>query len=281
MPTEIDRTIAEMLELVDAEGWAEQHLAASPEFRTTFGTCVRRYGSAVAIITRHADIPALNRVFGLGVREALTPKALDGIIPDFREEGVKRLVVHWSPLSLPADGSAWLLAREFVPLRRMTKLYRRTETELEAPTSLRIIQIDGADANAYQRVVAPANELSPELAPHVRATLGQPGWRHYLAMDGARPVAGAALFVREQVAWCAASGTQPEHRGRGAQSALLARRVRDAAIMGCEWIVAESLEETDTEGNPSYRNMRRLGFEVAYFRSSYLLTFAPAGTATS
>jgi hypothetical protein len=37
--------------------------------------------------------------------------------------------------------------------------------------------------------------------------------------------------------------------------------------------VAETLEETATEGNPSLRNMRRLGFDAAYTRASYLLTF--------
>jgi hypothetical protein len=273
---------AELIERTEAEGWAERHLAVSPEFQTRFGTSVRRYGSAVALVTRHADIPALNRVFALGLKEPLTVDTLDRIVADFREAGVRRIVVHWSPMSVPSEAPAWLTERGFHALRRMAMLLRRTECAPTPPTALGIVEVDDSAAEVYEQIVAPGNGLPVDFAPHVRSTLGDTAWRHYLAFDGERPVAGAALFARGNVAWCAGSATLPSDQRRGAQSALLARRVRDAALMGCEWIVAETLEETETEGNPSYRNMRRVGFDLAYLRASYLLTLgANPGDATS
>jgi hypothetical protein len=51
---------------------------------------------------------------------------------------------------------------------------------------------------------------------------------------------------------------------------MLAARVREAAEQGCEVVTCETAEETTERPNPSFRNMRRMGFEVAYFRPNYL-----------
>jgi hypothetical protein len=74
------RDLARMAEIIEAEGWAQRHLAVSPAFRERFGTEVLRYGSAVGLVTRHIDFPALNRVFSLGVHEPLTTERLDEIV---------------------------------------------------------------------------------------------------------------------------------------------------------------------------------------------------------
>ena len=64
--------------------------------------------------------------------------------------------------------------------------------------------------------------------------------------------------------------TRPSHRRRGAQGALLARRIRDAADLGCRWLVTETGEDLPERPNPSFRNMLRTGFELAYQRANYL-----------
>ena len=73
------------------------------------------------------------------------------------------------------------------------------------------------------------------------------------------------------------AATLPPERGRGAQGALMARRMRDAAEMGCKWVITETGEETPDLPNPSYRNMVRLGFKLAYFRQNYIFTPATNG----
>jgi len=40
--------------------------------------------------------------------------------------------------------------------------------------------------------------------------------------------------------------------------------------LGCKWFVTETGEETADEPNPSYHNMLRSGFELAYLRPNYV-----------
>ena len=60
------------------------------------------------------------------------------------------------------------------------------------------------------------------------------------------------------------AATLPEHRGKGAQSALLAERIGRAAELGCDVVVTETGEQRDDRPSNSYRNILRAGFsEVA------------------
>ncbi|MCP4685890.1 MAG: hypothetical protein GY867_10655 [bacterium] len=51
------------------------------------------------------------------------------------------------------------------------------------------------------------------------------------------------------------------------------RRIDDAIAQGCKHLVVETAEETHERSAPSYSNMLRFGFEVAYFRPNYLFKF--------
>jgi ribosomal protein S18 acetylase RimI-like enzyme len=71
-----------------------------------------------------------------------------------------------------------------------------------------------------------------------------------------------------------AASTLPKARGRGAQSALVAARVRAAAELGLRWLVVETAQEVP-EGNSSLHNVRRLGFETQYERGQWV--WSPKG----
>jgi ribosomal protein S18 acetylase RimI-like enzyme len=55
----------------------------------------------------------------------------------------------------------------------------------------------------------------------------------YLATVGGRPAAAAALFVEHGIGHLANASTPPHFRGRGCQTALIERRLRDAPAAGC------------------------------------------------
>ena len=101
--------------------------------------------------------------------------------------------------------------------------------------------------------------------------VGRSGWRHYMAFDGDTPVATGACFIYRETAWIGFAATRTEYRNRGAQSAILAQRINDARESGCALINVETAEQTPEKEAPSYRNMRRYGFEIAYIRPNYLL----------
>ena len=90
-------------------------------------------------------------------------------------------------------------------------------------------------------------------------------WRAYGAFDGDALVGVGALFVEGDVGWLGLGGTLPFHRGRGAQGAVMARRIKDAIAVGCTSIATET-GILPGRANPSLDNMLRCGFEVAYER---------------
>jgi hypothetical protein len=53
------------------------------------------------------------------------------------------------------------------------------------------------------------------------------------------------------------------------------RRLADAGAAGCRWVSVETAEQTATRDAPSFRNLTRFGFEVAYRRPNYLWARQP------
>jgi hypothetical protein len=92
----------------------------------------------------------------------------------------------------------------------------------------------------------------------------------YLVYDGNNPVASGAMFIDRGWAWTGIDATLPAYRRRGAQAALLSRRISDGLAAG----VAGFTGETDRPGvgreasQSSYRNFLRAGFSVAYTRDN-------------
>lgn len=82
-----------------------------------------------------------------------------------------------------------------------------------------------------------------------------------LALAGSEPAAAGALFAADGVAYLSFAGTLPEHRGKGAQSALLAARIARAADLGCDVVLTETGERREGLPSNSYRNILRVGFE--------------------
>ena len=91
-----------------------------------------------------------------------------------------------------------------------------------------------------------------------------------MAYDGTTPVATAAMFIEGPHCWIDFAATLSTARGRGAQSALVARRIADCARSGCTLMIVETAEPAETHPAPSFRNMCRFGFEVAYVRPNYI-----------
>ena len=86
-----------------------------------------------------------------------------------------------------------------------------------------------------------------------------------MAFDAGRPVATATLCVFEDLGYLMAAATAESHRRRGAQQALIARRIERAAQIGCSKLVAETLHVLEH----SYRNLLRAGFQEAYEKEVY------------
>ena len=85
-----------------------------------------------------------------------------------------------------------------------------------------------------------------------------PGTNLYVAIVDGRPAAAAVLRIGDGIGYLANASTVPEFRARGCQTALLARRIADAAAEGCELVAGQAIF-----GSTSQRNMQRMGLRPA------------------
>jgi hypothetical protein len=51
---------------------------------------------------------------------------------------------------------------------------------------------------------------------------------------------------------------------------MIARLVEDGSALGCKWFAAETHEDLPGKPNPSYHNMLKYGFKLAYMTKNYV-----------
>jgi ribosomal protein S18 acetylase RimI-like enzyme len=220
------------------------------------------------------DVLAYNRVIGLGLEEPATHSQIKSILRFFSGVGVNRFFVQVSPFARPKDLIENLEKNGLKYYNHWAKLYRKTDVKIPEPdTNVNIIRIDEDYADLFGEIIVQPfgwDSYKDILSHLLSKTVGQPGYHHYLAVDGDTPIAAASLYVNGDYGSLAMAGTLEKYRGRGAQSALLARRIQDARDMGCRYLFSETAEDTPEKGSASFRNLRRFGFKLAYLRPNYI-----------
>lgn len=98
---------------------------------------------------------------------------------------------------------------------------------------------------------------------------GAVGFVRYLAFRGELPAGAASMRLQDEVAQLSGASTLPDHRRRGIQTALLARRLSDAREAGCEVAVV-----TTQPGSSSQKNAQRHGFQLLYTRAILVMDSA-------
>jgi len=267
-----ERTLAAKAEHAEAEALLSLMRAPSPEVSARLGLSLFNEGGAVAAFVPAADVLALNRVVGLGVRAVASETQLDRIIAAAKSSGVRRLFVQLAPSANPPEIGKWIEWRGGVPHNRWVRLWRGVHDAPLPEATLKVVRVDRRHADAFSHVVQVAFGMPELVKPWLMSTVGKPGWSHYAVRNQTRVVATGAMFGSNNVAWLGFAATLPDHRGAGAQSSLIATRLRDASALDYRIAVAETMEETPERPVQSYRNMLRLGFHEAYRRQNYVIT---------
>lgn len=262
------------LEEIEIAAFEDVYRAANTKDVDLCGIALAGIASAFVAIASRIDVLALNRVIGLGLREPATGDHIDSIIDRYRSAGVRRFFVQLHPQARPESLKEMLEERGFRHHNNWVKLSRNLDPPSPAKTSLHVRSIDSREANDFARIVSPAFDWPGIMQPWLTRIIDRPGWHHYMAYDGDKPVATGSFYIKNSHAWIDFAATLPECRGKGAQSALAERRIKDAAELGCRSLVVETAEQTPEHSAPSYRNMIKLGFEVAYVRPNYIYTFS-------
>lgn len=263
--------LASRLELIEAAAWADLFQSANAADVRALDLSVGLVGSTVMMAAAETDVLALNRAVGLGAHMPVAAPELDAVMAFFADAGSPRYFIQVSPTAEPTTLHDELLDRGFRHHNNWVKLVRFTRALPHVRTDLKVERLASDRADIFASALPTAFDWPEAMAGPFARTVGRSPWHHYAAYDGDEPVAVAAMFVVGDTAYLGPAVTQPDHRGRGAQSALIARRLHDAAALGATLAVTETAEERpERPVVQSYRNMRRLGFEVAYVRPNYL-----------
>ncbi len=228
------------------------------------------------LVARGFDHPMFNRTLGILERATEALEAARGL---FAAEGIRRWMVQVPPGAETPGFREAARSAGLVRHRGWAKHAGRLDAKgpdaVTAPpaSGLGIRRVRGSEqAEDWARIVTECFAMPPDFQPWLAALVLRPSWRLFLALDGDEPVAAAALFrsaLDPEVAQLNFAGTRESHRGRGAQSALVARRLAEAREAGARWIVTETDEELPDRPNPSYRNVVRLGLPVRYVRANW------------
>lgn len=226
-----------------------------------------RFGGARLSIDPRSSSPAAsynqNRICLCGDGGGLTTGGLEELVARFVERGVPRVFVWLSPGPGIEAVRECLGAMSFARsqwTRYPTMLLTERATARQHDFEIREI---GVAAFAAAR-----SELGDAVMEGYALTIGEPGFTHYIAYDGARPIAVAALARFDEVGYLTFAGTVETDRRRGAQSALIAHRVEAAKFAGCAHVVSQTL----TMLEDSFANLERCGFREIYEQEVYALS---------
>lgn len=202
-----------------------------------------------------------NRVYLRGTESGMAPDSLERLIELFAAAGVKRFFVWLSPGPDMDLVRGWLDKRGFSRVRwtGYPTLCRSEHSPVQFRTDFEIREVGPAE------IAAARDQLGDTMWPGYVKPAGKQGFFHYMAFDGNRPVAIAALCLFEDLGYLMAAATAETHRKRGAQQALIAKRVERAEQIGCSTLVSETL----TMLEHSLRNLQRAGFQEVYEKEVY------------
>jgi GNAT superfamily N-acetyltransferase len=216
------------------------------------------------------DYP-VNQIVGMGLYDEVTAADLDQLEDFFRSRGVPCSVVL-SPLA-HASLRAMLGERGYSIAEFNTVLIRRIQPDepFSPPTGIVIERVTDDTIGPWMGSIAKGFEQDIVVAESVFGGFAVlPGALPFLARIEDKVVGGCGgrVIPEGRIAAFFGTATLPEYRGRGVQSALIAKRLHEAALAGCEYAVVST-----NPGSGSQRNMERRGFHVAYTKAVMMRTW--------
>ncbi|HOD67601.1 MAG TPA: hypothetical protein PKW75_06170 [candidate division Zixibacteria bacterium] len=272
----VSRELARSLELIEIAAMVDVFAAAPDKIARRLGARVIECSPMTGVLVPGLDVLVFNRVIGFGLQPAIDPVDVDRCLDHYRAAGVKRFFIQTCPVGAPENARQVLGARGLRWHNNWVKLYRDTSPPPASELSVTVREIGRDQALRFGELVCTAFEWGDAIVEWIATLVGRPRWRIYGAFDGWRMIAGAALFVHGDFGWLDFAATDKDYRASGAQSALLHRRIAEAAALRLRTLVLETAEQTAERGAPSFRNVQRFDFEVAYVRPNFLWSREPA-----
>jgi hypothetical protein len=263
-----------------SEAWALHDfvLGAPSPVRAALDMESLRLAGGVVLSMRNDPTEFWSKALGFGFEEPVTAGLIEEVVDFYRSQDTPMAVIQLAPAVLPEDwadicartnltaGSSWLKLGCGVD----TAMARIADPARPGP-DVRISPVEAGQAADWGAVMMRGFGMPAEgYAEMSASSVGRKGWHPYGAWDGDEPVATATMRVHQDTAQFFGAATLPGARRRGAQSGLLAARIRAAKAVNCRWLVAETGVEAPGSHNSSLHNMKRAGFDILYERRNWI-----------
>lgn len=254
------------LDATEARFWRDLWDSVPPAAAAEHGIERAGFGPLQATLVRElGDAQMINLLLGATAPGAVAAGHLEAALAWGRERGVA-FTVQVPPGEPETEAAeATLQAAGYAPGYGWMRFVRDPHPPRFSPSEeVEVVELAAPDQEPFGAIVAAAFGL-PAWGAELFASLpGRPSWRCYVAkLDGNAQAAGA-MFLDADVAELGIGATLEPARGRGAQLALLHRRIVDAAAAGARLLFVETGERVPGRPSNSYRNILRAGFEEAY-----------------
>jgi len=265
-------TLSDELERIEIDAWRDYCAAAPPSFAQAVGLQIEELGGPLLSLCSGIDHHQFNRLIGAGLGSDADGDSLAISARRFAEAKLRNGYLQIAPGPRSAALEAKARALGLKPLQRTWVKFSRGVSPAPSVTAgLEISQANPADAMDFARAVVAGFGMPESLAPWLAAIVGRNGWRAYLARDGGMVVGGAAMFIAGNRAWLGIGAVLPDARRKGGQGALLARRIADGVKQGVTLFATETGKPLAGEPHPSFSNIQRSGFAIAYERQNWTL----------
>jgi len=238
----------------------------SQQSHNRLGADVRRFGAEIVAsrVVAEPGVQWLQHVTGLTPHEGAR---VDEVLDWYAEESVDPRF-ELAPASEFESLAVVLSAAGFHHSDFVDLLWAPSSRVASYPDDRAEMEVDpvspgSKQAAEFARVLLIGHEVQNvaprEHAAALAALCGLDGRTCYLASISGEPVSAAILTVLDGVGYLTNAATIPGERGRGAQQALVARRIADARAAGCDVVAGLA-----TPFASSHRNMERAGLAVGY-----------------
>lgn len=260
---------SDQLNAVERRFWRDVWETMPADAAAEHGVEARDFGPVQATVVK--DLPAaqmLNLILGAEEPNVVAGRYLSQALDWMELRGVSFYV----PLT---EGPGSEDARELLESRRYERAYSWMKFVRDAhaprfspPTDVEVVAVVD-EAEPFGMIAATGFGLPPWASAFFADLHRRPGWHCYLARVDDEPAACAAMFVDDGLAELGIAATLEPARGRGCQTALLHRRITDAAALGCHTLSVKTGERVPGRPATSYGNILRAGFEEAYVRPNW------------